>query len=63
MTYRFAIGSRSGTCNGVLKEKGISRWSKWRALNELERLGLITVERRKRKSPIIRLIVEDKPGS
>jgi hypothetical protein len=32
---------------------GVSRWQKWRALNELERLKLITVERRKRKTPLI----------
>jgi hypothetical protein len=41
--------------NGMLKIDGISRASKWRALAELERRGLITVERRPSRSPIIRL--------
>ena len=43
--------------NGMLAIDGISRWSKWRAIQELERLGLITIDRRQRKSPIITLIV------
>jgi hypothetical protein len=42
--------------NGALDAYGISRRTKWRALNELERLGLISVERRVRKSPIIRIL-------
>jgi hypothetical protein len=41
--------------NGMLGYDGISRYSKWRALPDLERRGLITVERRPRKSPIIRV--------
>ena len=41
--------------NGMLKIDGISRASKWRALAELERRGLITVQRRPSRSPIIRL--------
>jgi hypothetical protein len=41
--------------NGMLKIDGVSRQSKWRALADLERRGLITVERRPRRSPIIRL--------
>jgi hypothetical protein len=44
--------------NGMLKYDGISRYTKWRALNELERLGLITVERRRRRSPIIHVQLE-----
>jgi hypothetical protein len=39
--------------NGMLKIDGISRASKWRALAELERRGLISIERRRRKSPVI----------
>lgn len=39
--------------NGMLKMDGISRASKWRGLAELERRGLITVEHRDRKSPVI----------
>jgi hypothetical protein len=43
--------------NGMLVLGGVSRWQKWRALGDLERLGLINVERRTRKSPLVTLIV------
>ena len=39
--------------NGPLIAEGIALGTKWRALKELERLGLITIERRKRKAPRI----------
>ena len=39
--------------SGLLVMDGVSRTSKRRALKELENLGLITVERRSRKSPIV----------
>ena len=39
--------------NGMLKIDGVPRRSKWRALRDLERLGLITLECRPRRSPII----------
>jgi hypothetical protein len=42
--------------NGMLRLYGISRYSKWRALRKLERLGLITVECRGRCSPIVRVL-------
>ena len=42
--------------NGMLEEDGISRPTKWRALRQLERRGLIAIESRPRKSPIIRLL-------
>jgi hypothetical protein len=35
---------------------GVSRWQKCRALAELEAFGLITVDRRVRKSPLITII-------
>jgi len=35
---------------------GVSRRSKWRALGELERLKLIDVEKRPRKSPLVTLL-------
>jgi hypothetical protein len=41
--------------NGMLKIDGISRASKWRALADLERRGLISIERRPRQSPIVRV--------
>ena len=65
-TYRTALyllylhwrgrGEPIQLANGLLKIDGVSRYSKWRALDELERRGLITIERRPRRSPIIRLI-------
>jgi hypothetical protein len=36
---------------------GVSRWQKSRALAELEAFGLIAVERRKRKSPLVTVVV------
>lgn len=41
--------------NGMLQIDGISRYSKWRALVELEQRGLISVERRPGKSPLVQL--------
>jgi len=48
-----AKGSPVKLANGMLKIDGISHGSKWRALAELERRGLIAVQRRPRKSPLI----------
>ena len=42
--------------NGMLRLDGISRYSKWRGLNDLERRGLITVERRPGRSRIVTLL-------
>jgi hypothetical protein len=39
--------------NGMLKIDGIGRTVKWRGLADLERRGLVSIERRKRKSPVI----------
>jgi hypothetical protein len=62
-TYRVALhllyrhwragGRPFSLANELLKTAGVSRWAKWRALRELERLELITIERRSRKSPVI----------
>jgi hypothetical protein len=41
------------TANGALAMLGIERRQKYRALNELEQLGLIMIERRYRRSPLI----------
>jgi hypothetical protein len=43
--------------NGMLRFDGMSRATKWRALRDLERLGLITVECRPRRSPLVRVLV------
>src|SRR5262245_1463276 len=62
-TYRVALhvlyrnwkgGSRPFTlANGALAAEGVARGTKWRALRELEALGLISIERRPKRSPII----------
>jgi hypothetical protein len=44
--------------NGMLEFDGISRQSKWRALGELEKRGLITIQRRPSKSPIVQVLYE-----
>jgi hypothetical protein len=41
--------------NGMLKIDGVNRQAKWRALGDLERRGLITIERHPGRSPLIRL--------
>jgi uncharacterized membrane protein len=47
-TYRVALW---------LLIEGVSRQAKWKALRDLERRGLITVERRSRRSPLVRVLV------
>jgi hypothetical protein len=42
--------------NGMPLIDGVSRYSKWRALADLERRGLIVIERRRRRSPWIRVV-------
>jgi hypothetical protein len=37
--------------NDALKQIGVNRWAKYRALRELEELGLVEVRRSERKSP------------
>jgi hypothetical protein len=39
--------------NGLLVMEGVTRFAKWRALAELEELGLVLVEKRPRRSPKI----------
>jgi hypothetical protein len=50
-------GGRSGhpvkLPNVGLRDVGVSRQSKWRALADLERLGLISIERRPNRSPLV----------
>jgi hypothetical protein len=67
-TYRVALhlvyehwrsGSRAiELANMALAEVGVKRRAKWRALRELEQLGLIKVEARSRKSPLVTLLVD-----
>jgi DNA-binding transcriptional regulator YhcF (GntR family) len=42
--------------NALAMAEGVSRRTKWNALIELERLGLVRVERRSRKSPRLHLL-------
>jgi hypothetical protein len=65
-TYRVALhllylswkaGSQSVELpNGSLRAEGVERRAKWRALQELERLGLIAIERRLRKAPRVAVL-------
>jgi hypothetical protein len=48
--------------NERLVGSAVSRWAKWRALAELEELGLVTVERRRRKSPRVGVIFTEPGG-
>ena len=41
--------------NSAVRGVGLERRAKWRALRELERRGLLSVERHPRRSPIVRL--------
>jgi hypothetical protein len=43
--------------NIALEDLRVDRRQKWRALRELEQLGLVTVERRKRQSPRVTALI------
>jgi hypothetical protein len=65
-TYRVALhvlhrhwksrGKPFTLSNGIVAIEGVSRWQKWRGLRELEQLGLVAIERRRRKSPQITIL-------
>jgi hypothetical protein len=64
-TYRVALyllylhwkdgGKPIKFATSTLRSDGVSRQSKWRALVDLERRGLISIERRRRLAPLVRL--------
>jgi hypothetical protein len=65
-TYRVALillhlhwkgkkGEPVKLANGMLKIDGVSRQSKWRALRDLEMRGLVAIECRSRRSPLVQL--------
>jgi hypothetical protein len=66
-TYRLALimiyeywrtgGRPIKLSNAMLAGDGVTRKSKWRALRELEQLGLVKVERQPRKSPMVTLLI------
>ena len=49
--------------NLALALEGVTQKQKLRALDELERLGLISIERRRRRSPIVTVILEPEGGT
>jgi hypothetical protein len=55
-------GSSIELSNERLTVQGVNRWGKWRALAELEKLGLVIVERRRRKSPCVGLVLSARDG-
>jgi hypothetical protein len=65
-TYRVALhllyqdwrtnGKPITLSNVALRAARVSAWEKWRALAELETGGLIEVERRPQKSPIVKIL-------
>jgi hypothetical protein len=67
-TYRVALfllqeaywaGGRAKLANKALEARGVSRWSKYRALGLLGQLGLISVERNGRRSIMVRVKFTD----
>jgi hypothetical protein len=65
-TYRVALRilQRNRQCEGQpfpLPNNigGVSRWAKSTALKELEKAGLVQLERRKRKSPLVTRVLLD----
>ena len=48
LAWRGGKGEAVKLANRRLRRDGVSRYSKWRALKDLERRGLIAVERRPR---------------
>jgi hypothetical protein len=66
-TYRVALhilyrhwktGQPFVLSNGMLSMEGVERRAKWRGLQELEQLGLVAIERRQRKSPLITVLLK-----
>jgi hypothetical protein len=67
-TYRVALhilyrhwkdgGKPFALSNGLMSKAGVERRAKWRGLMELERLGLVAIERRQRKSPLITVLTK-----
>jgi hypothetical protein len=68
VTYRLALhllyqhwktgGQPVRLSNVAVATAGVTRRSKWNALTELERAGLVRVEKRPRRSPVVTLLVD-----
>jgi hypothetical protein len=56
LTLLFEGWKAKGASIKVGNDKAGSRQSKWRALVELERRGLIRIERRSKKAPLVYLV-------
>jgi hypothetical protein len=39
--------------NGVIRDRGVNKWAKQRALRRLGRAGLISIEQHPNKSPVV----------
>ena len=48
-----AQSNRVKAANKALEAQGVSRWQKYHALEQLGKLGLISIERSSRKSPVV----------
>jgi hypothetical protein len=46
--------------NSALKGEGIGRQRKWQGLRELEQLGLVAIERRPRKAPLVTVFADSR---
>ena len=55
LLYQARWGKNVKLTTARLKTLGVSRRSKWRALDELSRAGLVHVEKRGNKNPIVRV--------
>jgi hypothetical protein len=48
--------------NAALVAEGITRHRKWEGVRELEQLGLVTIHRRPRKSPLVAVLADRRTG-
>jgi len=62
-TYRVALylldraawGQDVPLGNRVLEKAGVSRWGRWRALERLRKAGLVAVENRRGRPPLVKV--------
>jgi hypothetical protein len=48
--------------NAALAAEGMTRHRKWEGVRELEQLGLVTIQRRPRKSPLVAVLADRRTG-
>ena len=49
--------------NSMLRSVGVSHWAKIRALRQLEAAGMVSVDWRARKTPLVTVLWEGKSGA